>query len=85
MQIAEVNKAFGSVSYMVDRGFRVIFDKDEASGKDVSMMVHRATGRATRFRRDRNVWVLDAYVKDGNVVSVPAVNVPADGDFHWRP
>ena len=72
------------MSYMVDRGFRVIFDKDEASGKGVSMMVHRATGRATRSRRDRNVWVLDAYVKDGNVVSVP-VNVPADGDFHRRP
>ena len=72
MQIAEVNKALGSVSYMVDRDFRVVFDKDKLTGKDLSMMVHKPTGRTTRFRRDRNVWVLDAYCQDGNIVSVPA-------------
>ena len=72
MQIAEVNKALGSVSYMVDRDFRVVFDKDKLTGKDLSMMVHKPTGRTTRFRSDRNVWVLDAYCQDGNIVSVPA-------------
>ena len=76
VQIAEVNKALGSVSYMVDAGFKFIFDKDELTGKDLSVMVHKATGRTTRFRRDRNVWVLDAYVKDGNVVSNEAEEAP---------
>ena len=72
MQIAEVNKALGSVSYMVDHEFKVVFDKDEATGTDLSMMIHKPTGRTTRFRREKNVWILDAYVQDGRVVSVPA-------------
>ena len=69
MQIAEVNKALGSVSYMVDTGFRVVFDRDEETGVDLSMMVHKATGRATRFRREKNIWVLDAYVQNGDVIA----------------
>ena len=62
-QIAEVNKALGSVSYLVDNGYKVIFDKDQASGKDLSLMIHKASSRITRFRRDRNIWVLDAMAK----------------------
>ena len=31
-QIAEVNKALGSVSYLVDNGYRVAFDEDAATG-----------------------------------------------------
>ena len=62
-QIAEVNKAIGSVSYLVDNGYKVIFDKDQASGKDLSLMIHKASSRITRFRRDRNIWVLDAMAK----------------------
>ena len=62
MQIAEVNKTLGSVSYLVDRGYKIVFDKCERTGRDLSSMVHKKTGVATRFRRERNVWVLDAYV-----------------------
>ena len=62
-QIAEVNKALGSVSYLVDNGYRVAFDKDIATGKDLSFMIHKPSGRTTRFRRDRNVWVLNAIVE----------------------
>ena len=62
-QIAEVNKALGSISYLVDNGYSVIFDKDR-NGNDVSMMTHKASGRKTRFRRDRNVWVLDVLVEE---------------------
>ena len=40
VQIAEVNKFLGSISYLVDQGFRV----------------------TSRFRRDRNIWVLDAMI-----------------------
>ena len=60
VQIAEVNKALGSVSYMTDMGFRVIFGRDEKTGVDM-----KTTGRTTRFRREKNIWVLDAYAKEG--------------------
>ena len=63
-QIAEVNKALGSISYMVDHGYSVIFDQDTATGKDISRMIHKASGRTTRFRRERNVWVLDVVVEE---------------------
>ena len=62
-QIAEVNKALGAVSYLVDNGYKVIFDKDQDSGKDLSLMIQKASGRITRFRHNRNVCVLDAMAK----------------------
>ena len=61
-QIAEVNKALGSVAYVVDRNFRVVFDKHMKTGEDVSYMVHKPTRKSFRFRRERNVWILDAVV-----------------------
>jgi hypothetical protein len=72
-QIAEVNKALGSVSYLVDNGYRVTFDKDEATGHDISMMFHKATGVTSRFRRERNIWILDALVDEES---------NADDSFH---
>ena len=33
MQIAQVNKALGSVAYFVDRGYQVVFDKDMNTGR----------------------------------------------------
>ena len=62
MQIAEVNKALGSISYLVDRGYRVVFDKCMKSGRDLSMMIKKDTKKAARFRRERNIWVLDTFV-----------------------
>ena len=64
VQIAEVNKAFGSVSYLVDHGYRVTFDKDIKTGKDISYMLNKATNVMSRFRRERNIWILDAFVDD---------------------
>ena len=63
-QIAEVNKALGSISYLVDQGYTVVFDRDEGTGKDLSMMIHKDSGRRTRFRREKNVWVLDVIVEE---------------------
>ena len=63
-QIAEVNKALGSISYLVDNGYTVTFDKDLRTGKDISMMLHKESGRRTRFRRERNIWVLDVIVEE---------------------
>ena len=61
-QIAAVNKALGAVPYIVDAKYRVVFDQDDA-GRDQSYMKHKPTGRVTRFRRERNVWILDAFTK----------------------
>ena len=61
-QIAAVNKALGSVAYVVDRAFRVVYDKNMETGEDMSYMVHKPTKKTFRFRRERNVWILDAIV-----------------------
>ena len=66
-QVAEVNKALGAVSYFVDDNFRVTFDKDMKTGTDLSRMMNKATGEVTRFRRVRNIWVLDAFVDEDDV------------------
>ena len=63
VQIAELNKALGAVSYLADNGYRVVFDKDMATGKDLNFMMKKINGVTSRFRRDRNIWVLDAYVQ----------------------
>ena len=61
-QVAEINKALGAVSQLVDLGYKVIFDKNLETGQDMSYMTHKATNVVSRLRRERNVWVLDAYV-----------------------
>jgi hypothetical protein len=61
-QIAEVNKPLGSVAYFVDRDFRVVYDKNSATGEDMSYMIHKPTKKTYRFRRERNIWILDAIV-----------------------
>ena len=52
-QIAEVNKAVGAVPQLVDRGFKVIFDKNMKTGQDMSLMLNKETNVAPRFRRER--------------------------------
>ena len=63
-QIAEVNKVLASVSALVDSGHKVIFEKDEKTGADISFIVQKSTGMSTKMRRDRNVWVIDAWVEE---------------------
>ena len=63
-QIAEVNKTLASVSALVDAGHVVTFDRDDATGVDTSFIVHKESGRSTKMRRERNVWVIDAYLED---------------------
>ena len=45
---------------MVDHGFRIVYDKDMGTDEDLSYIIHKATKRAFRFRREKNVWILDA-------------------------
>ena len=63
-QIAEVNKVLASVSAMVDSGHRVVFDRDDATGTDLSFRINKKTGNSIRMRRDRTVWVIDAFLDD---------------------
>ena len=70
-QIAEVNKVLGLISCLVDHGYRVVFDKDTASGRDTSYMTHNESNRVSRFRRDRHVWILDAIVDGDKIVEMP--------------
>ena len=63
-QIAEVNKALCAVSYLVDKGHQVIFDKDEATGVDVSRIINKASGKIIQLVRERNVWTIDAYIDE---------------------
>ena len=63
-QIAEVNKVLASVSHLVDNRHRVVFDQDEATGRDISFITNKGTGKSIKMRRDRNVWVIDAYIDE---------------------
>ena len=63
-QIAEVNKALMAVSYVVDTGHQAIFDQDEATGVDISRIVHKKSGRTIQMKRERNVWTIDAFVTE---------------------
>ena len=66
-QIAEVNKVLASVSHLVDTNHRVTFEKDDKTGVDLSFIVDKHTGVSTRMRRDRNVWVVDAWIEEDGV------------------
>ena len=63
-QIAEVNKTLASVSSLVDSGHVVTFDKDATTGVDTSFITNKNTGKSMKMRRERNVWVIDAYLAD---------------------
>ena len=64
-QVAEVSKALGAVSDRVDHSCRVVFDKDLATGKDLSYILHKPSRRMMKMNRIGNVWVLDAIVDMG--------------------
>jgi hypothetical protein len=68
-QIAEVNKTLAAVSALVDTGHRVVFDRDEETGLDTSFITHKASGKSIKMRRERNVWVIDAYLEEDELSS----------------
>ena len=61
-QVANVNKVLASVSALVDAGHRVIFDRCDKTGVDLSFIVHKKSGESIRMKRERNVWTVDTYV-----------------------
>ena len=55
-QVAGINKPLVSVSKLIDDRWGAVFD-DEAS-----YLLHKPTGQRIEFRRERGVFVVDAYV-----------------------
>jgi hypothetical protein len=63
-QVAEVNKALAAVSALVDSNHRVVFDRDMKTGADISFIIDKKTNLSTKMRRERNVWVIDAWIDE---------------------
>ena len=61
-QIAEVNKALASIADRVDNNNRVVFDKDEKTGRDASYIFNKTTKKIIKMTRVCNVWKVDAIV-----------------------
>ena len=68
--MASVNKVLAAVSAMVDSGHRGTFEKDMATGRDLSFIINKNTGKVIKLRRHRNVWVNDTYVENEDRVNV---------------
>ena len=66
-QIAEVNKALGSIADRVDNNNRVVFDKDEHTGRDVSYILNKTKKKVIKMTREGNVWKVHAIVDIANV------------------
>ena len=65
-QLANVNKALGSVSHMNDEDYYVAFNKHQ--GKDAPCAVHKPAQQVLKFRRDKGVFTIDAYLEDDHDV-----------------
>ena len=65
-EVAEVNKVLAPVSYeyLVDHNHRVVFGPGRDTGEDISFITNKTNGESIKMRRDRNVWILYAYIED---------------------
>ena len=70
-QVAAINKVLASVSALVDSGHRVVFDQDDETKTDLSFIINKKTNQSIRMRRERNVWVIDAFIDDDSLFSRP--------------
>ena len=59
-QIADVNKPLGCVADRVDDRCRVVFDRDDDTGEDISHVYDKRTKTMMRMRRTGKTWRLDA-------------------------
>ena len=58
-QLAAINKPLVSVSKLIEGGYRVIFDETG------SYIEHKKTKERINMRKERGVFIVDAYVKKG--------------------
>ena len=61
-QIAGINKPLLSVSKLISDGWRVVFDDDDCS------MTHKVSKKHIKIKRERGVFVIDAYVNNPDQV-----------------
>ena len=61
-QVANVQKALGSVSQMVRKGNRVVFDRT-ANGEDLAYIENKRSKEKMYMRLENGVYVLDVLVK----------------------
>ena len=54
-QVAAINKPLVSVSKLTEQGYRVVFD-------DESYIYHKKSKQVIKMRKERGVYVVDAYV-----------------------
>ena len=72
-RVAAVNKVLCAVSYLVDHGMKVIFERDDETGVDTSHILDKKSGRSIEMKRKRNMWTIDAFVDE-----------EPDTSFVWR-
>ena len=65
--MAEVNKALASIADRVDNSYRVVFDRDDAIGRDSSYMINKFTKKVIKMTRVGNVWIVEALVDPSNL------------------
>ena len=58
--MASVNKPLASVSHLTDIGYCVVFNKHNS--RDVSYLLHKDTNTFWKLRRERGVFVMDAFL-----------------------
>ena len=61
-QLAAINKPLASVSNMTDNDYCVVFNKHK--GRDVSYVLHKPSDQIMRLRRERGIYILDAWTEE---------------------
>ena len=61
-QVADVNKPLMSLSDRVDKNYRIVFDRDDETGDDLSNIFNKKTKEKMKLRRVGKVWVLPCTV-----------------------
>ena len=77
-QVAQVNKALGSVHSIVHKGNKVVFDCDN-EGKDIAYIEHKASKQRMWMRVEKGVYVLDVLVAPPDVKGGNAQGFPGQG------
>ena len=82
-QVAQVDKALGSVSQMVRNNKRLVFDADEA-GKDISYIQNKITMEKMPLRVENGVYVIDLMVGPPGYQIKPQWHKSTNWDFAWQ-
>ena len=76
LQLADINKPLASVAHLPDLGYCAVFNRH--NGRDVSYLLHKATNQYLKMRRERGVFVIDAYLHELIAPRTDAEKIPSD-------